>query len=636
MDSIYLSLTVDFASSYLSSDFSEKVFSATFKSITRFLMSHPDFKLNFSFNDEQLSFIQKKHPEYKTLLHKWTSEKQVEVLGGSLCNSILPLCQSFDRNGQIDAHSQQVRDVCGKRPRGMTLFCDAWDFSLVTNLCTAGIEYVLMTEKAVPAEKNRFLPAYMNELGKSVNIILYNDRLIPDAEVSCDLYLKKLEKEVKKISDKDNFTQFSPNRIINLRLNSDKMCELLDSGWLENFYNSLNNNTVSTRIPVSLTLISSYLKGNVNKVPVFIPSYFNSISDDKVYSSAFDYVISNKRALDLYNRILYTSLLITQFHGDKARKLSAREKLWQAQNGYALAGKDAASAKLRHNAFIALCEAEKQIRNPKNFRESVIAFDYNNDGMNEYVCRMNDYFAVINLISGSVRELSVSKCTGNYLHNVIESPYPENNYFRGLFTDHIFTPSRFENYKNKIADTDGIFSKIQYTEIKFSPSHRELLMSAEAVCFNTKQKVSLRKKYIINSSGFVVQYILKNLSDEPLDAVFAVESNFGCQALGTKEELSYNVNVAGETERFAVNPDESSNRQWMVNAVQVTDRMNDVSFVFELNELGSYTCYNLEDGECKTLVSSQYWPIKLDSGMETEKTINFTIINPHKTRRKLH
>jgi len=599
-------------------------------------MSHPDFKLNFAFSDEELIFIQKKHPEYKTLLQKWTSEKQVEILGGSLNNSILPLCQSFDRNGQIDAHSQLVRDACGKRPRGMTLFCDAWDSSLVTNLCTAGIEYAFIGEKAVPSEKNRFLPVYMNELGKSVNLILFNDRLLPDPETSCDNYLKQLEKEVKKINDKDNFTQFSPNRIINLRLNSDRFMTLLDTGWLENFCSSLENNTVSSKTPVCLTLVSNYMKGNVNKVPAYVSSYFNSISDDKEYSSAFEYVFSNKRALALYNRILYTSLLISQFHGDKARKLTAREKLWQAQNGYALAGKDGSGAKLRHSAFIFLCEAEKQIRNSKNFRESVIAFDYNNDGMNEYVCRMNDYFAVINLVSGSVRELSVSKCTGNYLHNVIESPYPENNYFRGLFTDHIFTLARFENYKNKIADTDGIFSKIQYTEMKFLPSHHELLMSAEAVCFATKQKVSLRKKYIINSSGFVVQYILKNLSDKPLDAVFAVESNFGYQALGSKDELSYSVDVAGENERFEVNPDENSKRQWMLNAVQVTDRLNDVSFVFELNELGSYTCYNLEDGQNKTLVSSQYWPVKLESGMETEKTINFTIINPHKLRRKSH
>lgn len=599
-------------------------------------MAHPDFKINFSFNDEELTFIQKKHPEYKTLLQNWTSEKQVEVLGGSLCNSILPLCQSFDRNGQIDAHSQLVRDACGKRPRGMTLFCDAWDSSMVTNLCTAGIEYVLISEKAVPSDKNRYLPVYMNELGKSVNIILFNDHLVPDSETSCESFIKQIEKEVKKVSDKDSFTQFSPNRIINIRLSSDKFMALLEGGWLENFYNCLQNKTVSAKTPVSMTLVSSYLKGNVNKVPVYISSFFNSISDDKNYSSAFEYVLSNKRALALYNRILYTSLLISQFHGDKARKLTAREKLWQAQNGYALAGKDSAGAKLRHSSFICLCEAEKQIRNPKNFRESVIAFDYNNDGMNEYVCRMNDYFAVINLVSGSLRELTVSKCTGNYLHNVIESPYPENNYFRGLFTDHIFTPARFENYKNKIADTDGIFSKIQYNEIKFSPSHRELLLSAEAVCFSSRQKVSLRKKFIINSSGFVVQYILKNLSDKPLDAVFAVESNFGCQALGTKEELSYSVDVAGETERFEVNPDENTKRQWMVNAVQVTDRMNDVSFVFELNELGSYTCYNLEDGESKTLVSSQYWPVKLESGMETEKTINFTIINPQKSRRKVH
>ena len=36
------------------------------------------FHVNFSFSGEQLNYIKKKHPEYKTMLQTWTNTKQVE------------------------------------------------------------------------------------------------------------------------------------------------------------------------------------------------------------------------------------------------------------------------------------------------------------------------------------------------------------------------------------------------------------------------------------------------------------------------------------------------------------------------------------------------------------------------------
>lgn len=616
----------------MSDENSLKTFSRNFKTITKFLISHPDFHVNFSFSGEQLNYIKKKHPEYKTMLQTWTNTKQVEILGGSFYNSLLPLSHGIDRNGQIDLHSSTVRDVCGKRPRGMNLFCDAWDSSLVTNLNTCGMEYVILHENAFTSDKKRYLPVYMNEIGKHVDIVPYFESLKPTVDSDATEFVTKIVKEIKRCSAKDNFTQFNPDRIVPVKFDDGEFTSLIDNSWFELFLNSLIDYNKNGIIQIFTTTLYNYLKSSEKKIPAHICSYINCPGEQKKYESVFDYVHENKKLLALYNKILYVALLIVQFKGDKVRKQTSREKLWMAQNGRAFIESDPSSAELRHMSYGLLSEAEKLLRD-SNFRESILNFDYNNDGTDDYVCRMNDYFAYINLVSGSVRELSVFKGSGNYVNNEINPVSKTNEYFRGLFIDHLFSEDKFESYRNKNTDTDGIFSKIQYKELKFTPSHHELLMQVTAKCLQG-QEVQLRKKYIINSSGFTVQYVLKNLSTKPLNCVFAVESNFAYQLFGLKNDVNYCGQCVNDSEIIEIDFDKTNDIASEINAARVIDINNDISFVFEVNDNCKYSCYKLEDQENQTLVSTQYWNINLESQMETEKTINFTIVTPHKTRKK--
>ena len=137
-------------------------------------------------------------------------------------------------------------------------------------------------------------------------------------------------------------------------------------------------------------------------------------------------------------------------------------------------------------------------------------------------------------------------------------------------------------YRNKNTDTDGVFSKIQYTEVKFAPSHRELLMQVSAKCMGKGQEVLLKKKYMINSSGFTVQYILKNLSDKPLKGVFAVESNFAYQLFGLKDDVNYSGQCVNDDQIFEMDFEEVNNFNTKINAARITDINNDISFVFEV------------------------------------------------------
>ncbi|MDE6773507.1 MAG: hypothetical protein K2J14_02660, partial [Treponemataceae bacterium] len=84
-----------------------------------------------------------------------------------------------------------------------------------------------------------------------------------------------------------------------------------------------------------------------------------------------------------------------------------------------------------------------------------------------------------------------------------------------------------------------------------------------------------------------------------------------------------------------------------VSYLQITDRANDVSFVYEPNENASVTGMPLffrrpgADGTVRvagtTFVAALCWNVDLAAGGEMEKTIVFTIITPKKRKgRKRH
>ena len=85
-------------------------------------------------------------------------------------------------------------------------------------------------------------------------------------------------------------------------------------------------------------------------------------------------------------------MLINQYKNDKMRKKAAREKLLEAQNGSAvLCTLDGpfANTKLRQDAYRCLITADKFLTDDGKINETVTRFDYTNDGINEYVCRIH-------------------------------------------------------------------------------------------------------------------------------------------------------------------------------------------------------------------------------------------------------
>ena len=642
------------SSSVDSNSILEKDYTLVYKPLIKFLYAHEDFPFSFSFTGRQLDFF-KKHSEFFSILRELLERKQIEVLGGGYHDPIMPLICPADRNGQIDTLSTEIRQFLGKRPRGITLHSDIWDTSLVNNINTCGIEYVLLDSSLVPKSKQIFLPLIMTDLGKSVDIFPYYNSLNPSAEMEPSEFIENILNKVNDAEIKSPVFQEEPAHVVSINLCHDEMYHLGTSCWFEKLYDYLK--TIDN---VKLGTPYFFRKDFKLKVPAYISAGINSSigkyidSPFKINSSecsggktVFDFLETYHVNHNLYCRMMYISMLVNQYKNDKVRKKVARDNLWQAQNGNGYIWSDIdvrSNFKSRQKAYRNLMDAEIILREDRKFKEAVNSFDYNDDGFNEYVCRMDDYFSYISLIGGTIRELELLKNTGNYVDNlsrIADFDGCSDFYERGLFVDHIFTNQQFDDYVNNKYSGKGLFSNLLYNELKYSQSKREIQLGASAVLKETNQKVFLKKKYIIYSAGVYVQYILKNESNEKLKVKFAVECNFACLNYNLGNQDFYNLDLVANNERVSRNDGDTlyasnnGNALDCVSFVRVTDIDNSISFVFEPNEKCGY-CYNSIEflrpnykGENipveKTFVSTLFWDVEIEPGMETEKNINFTI-----------
>ena len=659
MGSIYVSFIVKSVTVCTeNTDVLEKSFQTIYKPVIKYLYSHPSFPLSFAFSGAQIQFFKKRKNELITIIRELVDRKQVEILGGAYNDPLLPLLNSVDRNGQIDLLTSEIRQTFGKRPRGMTLFQDCWDSSLVNNIHTCGIEYVILNNSLLPDSKRTFLPIFMSDLGKNVDIFPYYNELQPDSEMLAEEFIYNIEKAVLKVEKKDTHVQLDADRIITITLTPKQAAKLNESKWFEALGKYIDENKEGR---VKLTTLNAFRTSGVKmKISSYVPvgisdevsaviQRANNDTRNKFPNTIYDYMFAFPASQKLYNRMMFTSLMVNQYKSDKMRKKTAREKLWQAQNGMSLlstSSEPLRNSLYRQQAYKYLTEAEKMLRSDGTFKESVTCFDYDNDGIDEYVCRMEQYFAYISLAGGSVPELDVIKDCFNYSDNLkrhFDFDGYEDSYDRGFFVDHLFTDSQLDLYVRGEPAGDGVFSRIQYSQLKYSGQHHEVQLCARAVWKPTGQTVYLRKKYVINSTGMYVQYIIKNESDKPLNAKFAVESNICDISFVTTKKSGFSIETVDNGDVISLDTEKSTqelNKKGKLNNVQIvrlSDKPNGISFVFEPNEKCSYCHtpikvnrpgFNQEKIEQVGLTysSAMFWDINIEPGRETEKSINFTII----------
>lgn len=640
------------SSSFIDNSDYKLVYENYYKPIGTYLYAHPEIPFTFYFTGTQFDLIKQKNPEFIEILRKLYNRKQIELLGGGFYNPVFPLLFPLDRTGQIELLSSTIRKAIGKRPRGVVLCASAWDPSLVTSFETCGMEYVELDNSLIPKDKNLYLPLIVSDRGKALKVIPLNTEFVPQKNETAENFIKRIKSTVEKTSKIESEYSDS-NKIITIPTVKESMDIFLQNNFFEDFINLINTKYSDT---IKLDLPANCLKDSDSFVPAYIHAGISAEiakwalepykqTELKANSSVniYDFMQTYKRSQALYNRMIFVSLLVNQCKGDKMRKKTAREYLWAAQTGDAYVCKSSGilvSSQERQNAYRKLTDAEKLVRECEEFNESVLSFDYNCDGFNEYVCRMDKFNACINPRGGCLFELDVMKKSGNYADNmsrVMPLDKCNDNYEKGIFVDHLFEQEEYNKYIKGLPCKNGVFSNNVYKEVMYNANKKEVCLETNSHFPGLDQTIRLRKKFIITSNGIMVQYILKNTSPIALKAKFVVESNFAQTDFTSDKFDSYKIDVVNNSQIEEKTPENLSFMK-NVDAFQLTDVVNNVTFTFEPNEMANLVSYPVTlmrqktdssklEPAGRTLALSLAWDVDLSAGMEMEKTINLTIIS---------
>ena len=641
----------------------QAAYKSVYKPLGALLLANPQLKFSFFFTGPQIEFFKKKNPEFLELIKNLIARKQAEVIGGGYYNPLFPLILPADRAAQIEKLTTSLRQNFGKRPRGICLFCDSWDPSLISTFAAASVEYAFLDTSLFRQIKVSFLPIVTSNLGKSIVILPVESRLAAKKGEAAKSYFSRIFSAVNEARAADDKNP-DADRTVPIFFDKDTIAPLLDKSWREEFLAAaqakeprvfeLPGNCVKEAQVFSQAFIHS---GINKKIARWCVTPYESVETGEIYPvSVYDYLQTYKASRSLFDRMMNVSLMVNQCHGDKMRKNAARERLLAAQSGEAYicrSSSELASFAERQNAYKNLTEAERLVRECSSFKESVTSYDYNGDGFCEYICRLEKCNVCVGTEGGSIFELDVLKAGGNYADNISRAKKYDgldDNYYRGIFVDHLFEDDEAKKYCKGEPCRNGMFSSKRYKETMFSGQRQEIHFETKTKFSTLDQPILLKKNYIVKSNGITVQYILKNEGPIAVQGKFAVESNFAELNLLNPNYKPYDIEIVSG-EKIARGTSEKPCRESIqdglaqkASAVQITDSNSNVTFVFTPNEEAGVTFFpvtfkrrnmdtDILQNESRTFVTAFVWDVDLAAGMEVEKTINLTINQTRKKRK---
>ncbi|MBO4404670.1 MAG: DUF1926 domain-containing protein, partial [Treponema sp.] len=624
----------------------EEGYQKNFKALLSFLYSHEEIKVFLSLNGLQLSFLEEKHGEAVELIRTLISRKQLELSGGGYYSPVFPLLFPVDRTGQIEKLNTTLRNTTGKRPQGITIFKSIWDPSLITAFSSCGFEYIILDSSVCPPQKNTAVPLISSDMGRNLKVLLSSRAYLPEENEEPSLWLERMQK-----TGKNN------QSLIVLPFSSKTFCSFTGTQFFKKLEQAFKEENQARNL-----LPNDFIKECKSYKSVYIPAGMDSQiaawakkaflkTDIKGNSplTVHDYLNTYPQNRKVYDRMVFVSMLLSQLHGgDKARKAKASESLWMSQCGINYinpASGTPAIAASRHKAFEFLGKSEKLIRECKDFKETVTSFDYNGDGLSEYVYQMGTFHAVVNSCGAQITEFDSLSSFRNYAANLErEETFDgiKDTFRRGFFSDHLIEPDALQRYIDKKECQALTFENAIFDCKKFDPKRFEILLETKTEFSALKLPVSLRKKFTATSSGFTVQCILKNEGPLPVKGIFITEMNFcetdfipGKKSKDSSED-QFRTNLILKGSKTDLPQSGILNVQKGVSFLRVNDEKNRLCFTVEPNEdsgfSSSYIDFARPDGSLtqkktsRTLTAGFWWNVELHSGMEIEKSMNFTVL----------
>jgi hypothetical protein len=362
------------------------------------LYKFPKFPAVLHFSGSLWYWLERNHHGILMMIADMISRKQIELLSGGFYEPMMPLIGYNDRIGHIEMLTTYLRKHFGKRTHGCLLPEFAWDSSMPSVLASCNIAYTFLSEtyffEAGLKYKDLCKPYISEDKGKVVTVFPVLSHLAREFEKNAGGTVDRLLKE----------TEDGTERIVSVFPssfsggNSDGTAE--DS--VVSFFSELSE----CESKINFSLPSRLMKNVSFQRKIYFP-----------YKAMKQFLIEYPETGHLYSKMVFVRTLVDQLRGDKIRKRHAYEELWKAQDSSLYCGEQRGinGTAVRKAAYQALLEAEKMTRYHNNsFVQSLVVFDFNFDGVNEYLFHGEDINCFISVTGAGIFELDYIPCPWNY------------------------------------------------------------------------------------------------------------------------------------------------------------------------------------------------------------------------------
>lgn len=608
----------------------EREYSRILKPLLGCLCTNPELPFCLYLSGEAMDWLNRKHPEFFVLARELLAKKTLELLGGGFFAPFFPFIPPADRLVQLEMLTTVLRQSVGKRPRGAWLPASAWDSALVPVLAASGIEYVLLDRHMLKysgcSGVDGNYPVTVEENGKTV-AVLPLETAAPDAGEDPRAFAAGLLASVGEDACGMLACFFPPDRLADL------------ASGAEPWICRLQNTVRAEKLPLMFETPARVLRAAEKfQRPAVLsdgmaPAEVRNAPED--WPPAAVCKIPVKQNLlhvspfipGMYAKMMHVHTLINQIRGDKARKNAALEELCRAQNHRLFVRPAEELPAARACVYRRLLTAEKLSRQKGIFSDSLLSFDYDFDGVREYLAQTEILNLYLHPSGGRIFECDVFSSGKNFCGapgRMQDPDAPE----RFLFTDYFLSREDLPALRNFCTGVfPQVFSSSLYQEESLEIARKEVVLKVSGVYGAFDQPVSLKKRFLFKKNGVQVQFILKNDSPLNLSGVLATGLGF---ALSLPKKTPPSVSVFAGEARHEV-PDGLSlftGAEWLL----ICDADSGVRFNIEANESPDLALRTEETGpagaqgfRAKSVGAVLYWPVDLSPGYETEKTVFLTI-----------
>jgi len=483
-----------------------------------------------------LYWVERNHPEFFLLIEDMVARKQADILSGGFYEPMLPLIPLQDRIGQIEFMTTYLRKHFGKRPLGCWIPGMTWEQHLAAALAASDMQYTFLSQdqfaQAGLSGTDLYFPCISEDQGKIITVFpvsIFAQTLLAQKS-SSQVFI-----EIKNvINEKTSPLSDSIITVFPEKPFSDPL-EAQETAWNRFFEElSLSKDFVETILPAKVIRTNKIFKK---------ASFPNSSSLENDFSPR-RFLIEHCEANGIYSKMIFTSVLINQLKGDKYRKQNAREELWKAQDSCLFTpGNGFLRSELRKAAYSSLLRAERLSREKGRFTSSLVQYDFDLDGVKEYLfqdARINCY---IQQKGASVFELDYLPKDWNYLDCGSSNSAKDR---RTAFADALIPSLEQVDLQNNFPGGSRLCFNEHYEEVSQDRKGKSIFKLPASGSDSPYGGIVIEKSYLLKKDILSVNYILKNTSDNPETFIFITEIDFSFAGNGEDFARFYTVDQNGK------------------------------------------------------------------------------------------